>query len=82
MVGIHVKPQPKAKIGKRAEPEDLLVRSPGLVLVSLSSTSLGLRGVSMVDLDRMWLLMRVGIDSDVELQVKLGWFEFSLLGMR
>ena len=36
MVGIHVKPQPKARIGKRAEPEDLLVRSPGLVLVSLS----------------------------------------------
>ena len=68
--------------GLEKEPEDLLVRSPGLVLVSLSSTSLGLRGVSMVDLDRMWLLMRVGIDSDVELQVKLGWFEFSLLGMR
>ena len=36
LVGIRVKPHPKARIGKRAEPEDLLVRSPVLVLVSLS----------------------------------------------
>ena len=51
LVGIDVKSQPKAGIGKRPEQslnEDLLVRSPGLVLVC-SPTSLGLRGMWIVD---------------------------------
>ena len=51
LVGIDVKSQPKARIGKRPEQslnEDLLVRSPGLVLVC-PTTSLGLRGMWIVD---------------------------------
>ena len=43
------------RAGSEKEPEDLLVRSPGLVLVSLSSTSLGLREVAIGDLDKVWL---------------------------
>ena len=42
LVGIDVKSQPKARIGKRPEQslnEDLLVRSPGLVLVCLAHLS-------------------------------------------
>ena len=43
------------RAGSEKEPEDLLVRLPGLVLVSLSSTSLGLREVAIGDLDKVWL---------------------------
>ena len=43
------------RAGLEKEPEDLLVRWPGLVLVSLSSTSLGLREVAIGDLDKVWL---------------------------
>ena len=58
LVGIHVKPQPKARIGKRAwRPFGAVARSClGFPLLHLP----WFEGVSMVDLDKMWLLMRVG----------------------